>query len=340
MQKSQSKLLLVSLIISSQILWAGPPAGTVVEWGNKAAPISVVPPPQFPAGFITIAGKVLHDATRISEGRDHCLALRDDGTVVAWGGENQYGERTVPVGLKNIMGISAGVGFSLALKIDGTVVAWGFDGPGSTVPTGLSNVVAISAGARHSLALKRDGTVVGWGSLFPPPDGLSNVVAIFARHSIVGRDMALKSNGTVVEWKLRGLQSVTSGPAGLSNVVAIAGGEQHSLALLSDGTVADWGFYGNGFGGGGGGSGDASQDYASNCLVRTSGRVLDNVIAIAARAQTSMALRKDGTVVVWSRNGFHIPDVPPGLGNVIAIATSGGHFLAITTNSPLTVTNK
>src|SRR5436305_10755476 len=66
---------------------------------------------------------------------------------------------------------------SLALKADGTVLAWGYNGQGDlgtgdyydrltpTVVTGLgpgSGVVAIAAGT-ESLALKADGTVLTWG---------------------------------------------------------------------------------------------------------------------------------------------------------------------------------
>jgi len=53
----------------------------------------------------------------------------------------------------------------VALKSDGTVVAWGAGGLGqsgfghegqTTVPAGLIGVVAIAAGERHTLALKLD----------------------------------------------------------------------------------------------------------------------------------------------------------------------------------------
>ena len=50
--------------------------------------------------------------------------------------------------------IAAGTYHSLALKMDGTVVAWGNNLSGQTrVPGGLDGVVAIAAGFTHSLAL-------------------------------------------------------------------------------------------------------------------------------------------------------------------------------------------
>ena len=45
---------------------------------------------------------------------------------------------------------------SVALKADGTVVAWGRNDDGqSTVPSGLTAVAAISAGDNHSLAFSK-----------------------------------------------------------------------------------------------------------------------------------------------------------------------------------------
>jgi uncharacterized repeat protein (TIGR02543 family) len=50
----------------------------------------------------------------------------------------------------------------------------------------------------------------------------------------------LKSGGTVVAWG-GDWYGETNVPAGLTNVVAVAAGDYHSLALKSDGTVVAWG---------------------------------------------------------------------------------------------------
>jgi alpha-tubulin suppressor-like RCC1 family protein len=56
--------------------------------------------------------------------------------------------------LHNVLAIAAGGQTSVALKADGTVVAWGLDNYGqATVPVGLNNVTAISAGHQFCLAL-------------------------------------------------------------------------------------------------------------------------------------------------------------------------------------------
>jgi alpha-tubulin suppressor-like RCC1 family protein len=149
------------------------------------------------------------------------LALRNDGTLVAWG----RGE--VPAGLSNVTAIAVGEYHSLALKSDGTVYGWGDNhceqATGIKNPEGqrnasglvmhsgqvLSNVVAIAAGnqygmfglvSHHSLALKKDGTVVGWGRIcgqpVSVPEGLSNVVAISAGQTFC---MAITTNAAVAE---------------------------------------------------------------------------------------------------------------------------------------------
>src|SRR4051812_21495190 len=46
------------------------------------------------------------------------------GTVVAWGG-NQRGQTNVPAGLTNAIAVAGGTFHSIALRSDGTVVAWG-----------------------------------------------------------------------------------------------------------------------------------------------------------------------------------------------------------------------
>lgn len=111
--------------------------------------------------------------------------------------------------------------------------------------------------------------------------------------------------GTVISWggNAAGQCDV---PFGLAEVIAVAAGESHSLALKSDGTVVGWGFdvYGQ-----------ASPPPD-----------LRDVIAIVAGSSYSLALKADGTVVQW---GSMTP-VPQGLSDVNAIAAGFDHALALT----------
>ena len=193
----------------------------------------------------------LTGVTAIAAGHFHSLALKGDGSVVAWGcgGGFDYGQCSVPGGLSGVTAVAAGTDHSLALKGDGTVVAWGcvgFDHGQCSVPGGLSGVTAIAAGTVHSLALKNDGTVVAWGcgagfdyGQCSVPGGLSGVSAIAAGHT---QSLALKNDGTVVAWGCGDFDyGQCSVPGGLSGVTAIAAGYGHSLALKDDGTAVAWG---------------------------------------------------------------------------------------------------
>jgi hypothetical protein len=92
----------------------------------------------------------------IAAGAAHSLALKSNGTVVAWGW-NEAGQCNVPSDLSGVTQIAAGYGFSMALKSNGAPVVWGETADGvPTIPPTATEVTAIAAGARHALALRSD----------------------------------------------------------------------------------------------------------------------------------------------------------------------------------------
>ncbi len=222
---------------------------------------------------------------------NHNLALRRDGTVVAWG-DNPHGQTDVPAGLSNVVAVSAGGYHSVALRADGRVVAWGLNNFGQTnVPPSLTGVKAISAGAYYNIALRSNGTMVTWGLVPPNQPDLNDVVAVSAGNA---SPLALRSNGRVVAWGINNFGQ-TNVPAGLSNVVAIAAGFFHSLALRSDGSVVAWGT----------GAGPGLPVYPVPAGLR-------NVISIATSGDDSYAIvldpqlsiRRDGSNVVLGFRSF------------------------------------
>ena len=69
----------------------------------------------------------------------------------------------------------------------------------------------------------------------------------------------------------------------LENVIAVAAGAEHSLALTSAGTVVAWG-----------------SNAAEQTTVPTA--ALSGITAIAAGWNHSLALKSDGTVLAWGLN--------------------------------------
>ncbi|MDB4694355.1 hypothetical protein OAF30_02895 [Flavobacteriales bacterium] len=248
-------------------------------------------------------------AQTIAAGLMHSLALKEDGTVVAWGNDS-WSPCEVPSGLKNVTAIKAVAQHFLALKQDGTVVSWGDNSRNQcNIPSGLKDVVAVGTGDWHSLALKEDGTVVAWGSNVSKqcnvPSGLKDVVAVDAGN---GYSLALKEDGTVIAWGSN-VSKQCNVPSGLKDVVAIEAGAAHSLVLIEDGTVVTWG---------------SSKKTQRNVPIG-----LKDVVAVAAGLYHSLALREDGTVVAWGWNENNQCDVPSGLKDVVAIQAGCVHSLAL-----------
>ncbi|NIP50953.1 MAG: hypothetical protein GWN67_03145, partial [Phycisphaerae bacterium] len=84
----------------------------------------------------------------------HSLALRSDGSIIAWG-RNNCGQATTPDG-NNYIAVSAGHSHNLALRSDGSIVAWGLNHYGQAIPPPGDDFVAIAAGSHHSLAIRRE----------------------------------------------------------------------------------------------------------------------------------------------------------------------------------------
>jgi len=282
---------------------------SVVEWGDsQGAPSS------------------LTRVSAVAAGWGHSLALKNNGSVVAWG-SNGGGQTAVPAGLTGVKAIGAGSYFSLAVASDGSVVAWGDNGAGQTdVPPGLSGVAAVAAGSDFAVALLEDGTVTAWGSSSfgktDVPVGLNDVVQISANSAST---VAVKSDGTVVAWGWD-IYGQVSGASEQTNITQVSVGRYDVLARKSDGTVIAWGSNRSG-------STDVPVD-------------LSGATAVAAGADTSYALLSDGTVRSWgleaSTCAFPVfgqcpgftPTVftpPVGLSGVTAIDADLGHALAIHT---------
>jgi alpha-tubulin suppressor-like RCC1 family protein len=194
----------------------------------------------------------ISNAIAISAAKDgwYACALLSNGNVKCWG-DNYYGQlgngkrspeesySSTPVtviGLSNAVAISAGSAHTCALISDGSIKCWGDNwrgqlGDGKSYPeenysstpvtvSGITNAVAISAGSSHTCALLSNGNVKCWGDN--------------TEHQLAYENFYTDYNSTPVTIK------------GITNAVAIAAGEAHTCALISDGSMKCWGF--NGYG--------------------------------------------------------------------------------------------
>ena len=273
------------------------------------APDSTVTP-HAPGQVLAVAPGQIAEHT-IAAGGFASLAVRPNGTVVAWGNEGAGNDPVmdplgddVPPGLSGVVSLASFSSHVLALRADGTVVGWGSNRYGQLNIPPLSGVVAVATGSLHSLALRNNGTFVAWGdNTFGQAATfwLTDVVAVEAgqEHSLI-----IRRGGTVVAWG-RNDFGQTSVPPGLRDVVAVAGGKWHSVALRRDGTLVAWGL-------------------AAYAQVPAG---LSGVIDIAAGLHHTVALKNDGTVVEW--NNFGPRPVPAGLTDVVAIDAGQDHTVAL-----------
>jgi alpha-tubulin suppressor-like RCC1 family protein len=165
----------------------------------------------------------------------------------------------------------------------------------------LSGVTGVSAGYYHALYLMGDGTVFACGY---DGDG--------ALGSGSNEDL---DYGTPQQ--VSGVCPPTTPPVSettpsrpscgtLGNIVAIAAGYEHSLALDKLGNVYAWGDNYDGELGIGTSDGpDICQDYTSACsLTPVQVPGLTDIVAIAAGDYFSVALKSDGTVWAWGYNYY------------------------------------
>jgi hypothetical protein len=216
--------------------------------------------------------------------------------------------------------------------INATVVGWSsFSEPGNqpygqiatAIPSGLDNIKLISAAGAVSYALKNDGSLVGWGStnwngLLNIPADLKNVKDISVANSHV---TALRGDGTVVCWGYNA-QGQCNVPIGLSNVVKVFAGGNGSFAIKRDGQLVGWGYntaptFGDPSGG---------EKYLGQS---TTPAGLKDVESVALGLWHTVALKRDGSVVVWGSNYFGQTNVPPQLKGVVAVAAGESHSLAL-----------
>ena len=225
-------------------------------------------------------------------------------------------------GQMTTLSIAAGVNQVLALRSDGSVWVWGTNQVGelgisnltsSTFPVrlaALTGVAGIAAGWQHSLAVATNGTVWAWGNN-------------------AGGQLGNGSNYSA--------SAVPVPVSGITNAIQVAGGANHSLALLANGRVMAWGTNAQTQLGNGNGTSTNQPIFVST---------LTNAVKVGAGAYHSAALDANGTVWCWGyggngqigngQTGF-APTPVAVLSNVVDIAVGAAHNVALMSNGTVWV---
>lgn len=221
--------------------------GTVWTWGESSAGR-----PQ-PTQVRLATAEPLSDIVAIAAGREHALAVAANGTVWAWG-SNARGQLGIGGGfatarhpvavlastgsaLSGVTSVAAGADSSYALTLDGELFSWGGNsfgelGDGTTSPRDravrvaaaegngfLTEVADVAAGPHHALAIQEDGALWTWGA-----DGggrpASDTIPTARSRPVRVRD--------------------EQGSGFLEDIMAVAGGDAHSLAVQAGRPSVAW----------------------------------------------------------------------------------------------------
>jgi len=232
--------------------------------------------------------------------------------------------------LVDIVGISAGKNHSMAVDANSFVFTWGSttygklgDGstsgdPDKTTPvqvksgeqdpcnsdSNLVNIIAVSAGWLHSMALEKldsgdancNGRVYTWGG--GGPGTIEDTDNSPCGGRLGNGDVNDACEPVIV---LSGDQDPENNDSNLINIVAIAAGEGHSMALDKDGFVWTWGdnYYGQlGIGT------TAPNSLVPKKVVGYLGEgYLENIVAISAGYWHCLAIDNEGRIWSWGKAG-------------------------------------
>ena len=198
--------------------------GRVFTWGDGAG-----------ADSSAVADKLQSGVSKVYNGAWHewFVALKDDGSVVLWGGTEKNQDVVNPseeikAQLQEIASLQVSIGLFdssvAALKENGSVVTWGGNksgGDSSKVNEQLaSGVTKLYSSQGAFAALKDDGSVVAWGDSDAGGDsrkvaakltsGISDIYPVYDGFYAIKADEVVAWGGTVVDEKSSGTGSQTS----------------------------------------------------------------------------------------------------------------------------------
>lgn len=231
---------------------------------NSTMPIQVCAP-----DTVAPCSNFFDHVVQAANGINHALALRDDGTVWAWGG-NYYGQ--------------LGVGNNLSNPLPAQVCATGESMPCDNY---LEEIVSIAAGDYFSVAVDVDGGVWTWGNNYK---------------NMLGDGTSI-SHSTPVKVCAPG--DVAPCASFLTGIVSIAAGSEHVAGIDVNGEVWAWGA--NQTYQLGDGTNEQRSVPVQVCDTNQSvscETYIKNAVSISAGYNNTAIIKNDGTVWIWGSNGY------------------------------------
>ncbi len=200
----------------------------------------------------------------------------------------------------------------------------------------------LTAGVEYRVTITTQGGFKQYSVNFYPPDGTTGIPTTTPGNSLAASSHSLMvSNGNAWAWgagqsgqlgdgsTLDSSQPVAIGS--LHDIVAIASGGNHSLAVTGNGTVWSWGANG---------SGQLGTGNNADSAVPVEVTGLTDITAVAAGDNHSLALDTDGQVWAWGENSSgqlgdgttvnrNTPIKVEKLSNIAAIAAGKLHSMAL-----------
>jgi len=268
----------------------------------------------------------LSGAAEVSVGKRHACARLNNGTVKCWG-DNSNGNlgagltpdfTTAPN--KPVTGLSGAVELrstnddwfsgnafytrACARLDNGSVGCWGLN----FTDQGVSGATQIAVGAGHNCAVRNDATAICWG---------------------------VNLKGQVGDGTNSGPGTPVNPVQGLTGVVEVAAGRQHSCARLNDGSAICWGDNARGQ------LGDSTILERHYPLLPV--KNITGVLQVVAGGDHSCALLGDHTVVCWGSNDWgelgdgttndsKVPVPVMGLSGVTQISAADNNACALLTD--------
>lgn len=207
----------------------------------------------------------------------------------------------------------------------------------------ISNAeLVLTAGVEYRVTITTQGGFKQYSVNFIPPDGTTGIPATTPGNSLTASTHSLVlNNGTAWAWETNqhgqlgdGGTADSSTPlavSGPNNIIAIASGGSHSLAVTSDGKVWSWGANG---------SGQLGTGTNADSAVPIEIPGLAGISAVAAGENHSLALGSGGKVWAWGENGSgqlgdgttvnrNTPVQVESLADIVAIAAGKVHSMAL-----------